>query len=289
MAISFNTAASANGAGVSETSQNLTIPAGVLAGDVMLLVINGFSNGASGSVTVSASSTGTAFTQIGSQQVGGAGASGFNTFGAIFDAVASSTDAGKVITATINNPGGSNFIAMSMAAYTGASNTAPIDVSGGTNSATSPLTFPAETTTVAGDWAIYLSAFGESTNATFTGPSGTSTRTTTESGGVGSGIWDSNASVGGAGTGIGGASFQFSSTSTTVWLTGFTIGLSPPVAAAVTLSAAPGRSWERRFKHRQAYPAFPPVAAPPGSGPVPPAYRPQRVAVVPFIARGGTY
>ena len=233
MAISFNTATSTNGAGASTASLNITIPAGVLAGDVVLLVVHGFQN-VSASNTLQATSTGTAPVQISTQQQSPL-ASGFWADGAIFRVIASATDAGKVITASFTD-NRSSLWALALAAYTGASNSTPVDVSNGTSSGTSPLTFPALTTTITGDWAIYLSAFGESTNATFTGPSGTTNRASTENGGVGAGIWDSNGSVGSAGTGIGGASFQFSSTSTTVWLTGFTVGLAPPSAAAAPLT-----------------------------------------------------
>src|SRR5215469_14243996 len=115
----------------------------------MLVVVEGFSN--TSGATLSLSSTGTAFTQIGSTQVGGALASGFDSFGGIFYAVASSTDAGKVITATVGNPGGSTFIALSLASYSGCNTSSPIDVSGGANGSASPLNFPALTTTQGND------------------------------------------------------------------------------------------------------------------------------------------
>lgn len=234
MAITYNTGAVSPSP---NTTNVLTIPAGVLAGDVMLLVVNGFAPTAGASLTVS--STGTAFTQIGSTQAGGAGASGYYAYGGIYYAVASSTDHGKVISVSVSG-GGSTFVCCALTAYTGASNSAPIDVSGGTNAASSPLTFPAETTGVANDWAVYLSAWGESSNASYTGPSGTTSREAVEAGGVGCGIWDSNGSVGGSGTSIGGSGKTFSSTAGTVWLTGFTIGLAPPgTAAAATVPRQP--------------------------------------------------
>ena len=221
-------------------STALTIPAGVLAGDVMLLIVNGFTNGTGPVLTVS--STGTAFTQIGATQAGGSG-SGYTAYGGAYYAVATSADAGKIISASVSG-GGSPFMCSVLAAYTGASTTAPVDVSGGANSASSPLTFPAKTTGAAGDWAVYLAAWGEAANGDYTGPSGT-IREALESGGVGCGIWDSNGSAGGSGTGIGGGGETFASTAATVWLTGFTIGLAAGGAvnataapAAVTVSAA---------------------------------------------------
>ena len=225
MPISFNTAAAANGGGVSQASFTLTIPAGVHAGDVVELVVHGFQNVDALGI-LQASSTGTAPVQIGPQQQSPL-ASGFWADGAAFRFVASATDPGKVITASFTDSR-SALWALALVAHPGASTSSPIDVSGGIASGSSPLTFPAETTTVAGDWAIYLAAFGESVNGSFIGPAGTTLRISTENGGVGAAIWDSNGSVGGAGTGIGGAAFQLSSTAGTVWLTGFTIGLAPP-------------------------------------------------------------
>lgn len=233
MAIAFNTGTT--GAGTT------TIPAGVLAGDVMLLVVNGFSNGTS--PVVSVSSTGTAFTQIGSQVAGGS-ASGFSSYGAIFYAVAAATDAGKVITASITG-GGTPSFATALAAYTGASNSAPIDVSGGAGSGVSPLSFPTLSTGHAGDWAISLSAYGEGSGAGVTVSSGTLRENHEPSFGVGAGIWDSNGSVGGSGTSIGGNTV--SSSAASVWLTAFTVGLAPPSSgtphtATVSLTVTPSVS-----------------------------------------------
>ena len=221
----FRTAASANGGGVSQTSFPLAIPAGVQAGDVVWVVVHGFQN-VSAVNTLQLSSTGTAPVQVGPQQQSPQ-ASGFWADGAIFRFTASATDAGKTLTASFTD-NRTALWAVALAAWSGSSSNP--DVSGGAASGTSPLSFPAETTGIAGDWAIYLAAFGESTNASFTGPAGTTLRTSTESGGVGAAIWDSNGSVGPAGTGIGGAAEQLSSTAATVWLTAFTVGLAPPSA-----------------------------------------------------------
>lgn len=236
MAISYNTGATAtNQGGGGGASQTLTIPAGVLAGDVMLLAVNAFSNGTTPALTVA--STGTAFTQIGATQKGGTG-SGYSVYGGIYYAVAAGTDAGKVITASVSG-GGAPFVCVALAAYTGVSSSAPVDVSGGANAGISPLTFPAETTGVANDWAVYLAPFSESVNASFTGPAGTTSRQSVESGGIGCAIWDSAGGVGGAGTSIGGAGETLSSTAATVWLTGFTVGLAPAAVVPPVPSAAP--------------------------------------------------
>ena len=248
MPVSFNTATSNNGGGVSQASLSLTIPAGVLAGDILLLAVHGFQN-VSAVNTLQASSTGTTPVQVSTQQQSPL-ASGFWADGAIFRVVASATDAGKVLTASFADSRTALW-ALALAAYTGASGSSPVDVSGGTATGTSPLTFPAETTSIAGDWAIYLAPFAESTNASFTGPAGTTNRASTENGGVGCAIWDSNGSVGGAGTGIGGAAFQLSSTAATVWLTGFTAGLAPPTTpAGLVLPGGGGADRARRANKR---------------------------------------
>ena len=292
MAISFNTGVSNDSGGGTAANVTLTIPAGVLGGDVILFVAEGFD--AVSGATLSASSTGTSPILLDQNQTAGTNNGLFGN-GAVWYFIASATDAGKVITITASgamNP----FWSASLAAYTGA---ASIDVHGGvaaestTGAATST---PALTTGVAGDWAIYLAGLGipaGGTSPAINEPSGTTSRQKHEaSSSICSDICDSNASVGPAGTGIGGSGKQYSPSSPpgNTWYNLFTVGLSPAVAAAVTPSATPGATWKRQFKHRQVYPV-PSLVTPatPVQGPVPPAYRPQRVAVVPFIARGGNY
>jgi len=260
VAISYNTGTT----GAATT----TIPAGVLNHDVMLLVVNGFSNGTS--PVVSVSSTGTAFTQIGTQQAGGTD-SGYTAYGAIFYAVASASDAGKVITASVSG-GGSPFLATALASYTGASNSAPVDVSGGANSGSSPLNFPAETTGYAGDWAIYLTASGDN-GAGLTGPSGTTQRQLgNPSYGVYAGIWDGNGSAGAAGSSIGGSSFKVTA-SGTPWLTAFTIGLAFPSAtnapAGVAAATAAAHNATVSTSSGTSAPAGAVTAAAAAPGPVP--------------------
>jgi hypothetical protein len=240
--ITYNTSAAAAD-GTQEASQNLTIPAGVLAGDVMLLAVAAFYTAA---FTPAIASTGTAFTQIGASQAGG-NADGFVLNGSIWYAIASASDAGKVITAS----GNSAFWGLSLVAYTGASNSAPVDVDGGTlvtSSSTTSIVCPSETTGVSGDWAVYLCPYGIQAPTGFSGPAGTTQRTNTEGSGVGTSVYDSNGSVGGPGTGIGGGSFSGSGAA--YWWTAFTVGLAPPVTAAAPPAgpARPGQAWKRRFQ-----------------------------------------
>jgi hypothetical protein len=235
MAVSYNTGAIS--ARASSGVQTVTIPAGVLAGDLMLAAVEVFDNGTG--PTVAVTSTGTSFTQLGSQQKGGT-ASGFSSYGSVWYAVASGTDAGKVITATATTLGTTTFTYVGVVAYSGTGGGAP-DVSGGTAAGTSPLTFPSETTTESGDWAVYLAPFGESAGGPFwTGPAGMTQRIEAEASGVALAVWDSNGSVGGAGTVIGGAGKTLSSTAGSIWFTGFTVGIAPAQAntrtAALTVS-----------------------------------------------------
>ena len=231
MPISFNTGARLDSGGAAAASQNLTIPAGVLAGDVVLVVACGF-NGASGA-TLAASSTGTAPVLIDQDQTPVLAAV-FSNGGAWYF-VASGTDAGKVITFSIST--GTAEWSVALAAYSGARNVTPVDVHGAVAAVSATgaaVATPALTTGVAGDWAIYMAA-GAAASSNLTEPASTTSREKgISSAGVFADICDSNASVGGAGTGIGGASFTYSSPGgSNTWYSLFTVGLAPPSAAAL--------------------------------------------------------
>lgn len=225
MAISFNTSASNNTSSATAASVTLTIPAGVLAGDVCIICVMAF-DGASGG-TLSLSSTGTTPTAIDQAQTAQSGGIVMN--GGDWYFVASASDAGKVLTATLS--GGTNpFWDISLAAYTGASNSTPIDVHGvGTNVGTSATgTTPTKTTGVSGDWALQMCAAAITNGQTCNVPSGTTIRERTFVSGVASVIVDSNASVGAAGTSIGGGVFSDPVAGSTDWWVLFTVGLAPP-------------------------------------------------------------
>ena len=258
MAISYNTGATGDSGGATALTCTVTIPAGVLAGDVMLLSACGF-DGAS-ATTITVSSTGTAFTQITQNQTGGVAPATLYSNAGIWYAVAGAADAGATITLQMSDST-HVFWSATLADYTGASNSAPVDVSGGaklsgaSGTVGDSLACPAETTNTANDWAVYF--FGGGTNSsTLTEPSGpTSREKHISAAGIASDICDSNGSVGAGGTGIGGASYAYATGAGTVWLATFTVGLSPAVSAAVPApvaqNAQPGQTWQRAFQHPQ--------------------------------------
>lgn len=238
------------GTGGSVASQAVTIPGGVLAGDTVFLLACCFQ--ISGSVTVSAASTGTAPQQLaGSPQLGGSG----NTvrLGAWWFP-ASGTDAGKVITVT---PSATCFVSLALASYSGF-DSSPVDVSGGNADASTLLTSwscPAETTVRAADWGVYMCAAGVN-SAGITVPGGTTSRQNANfNGGVAAVICDTAGSVGGAGTGIGNAAFTGSVSNN--W-TAVTVGLA-------TLSlVSPGGAADRH--HHRALAGRPGQHRPGGRG-----------------------
>lgn len=228
MAISFNTSAAVTSASSQVASQAITVPAGVLAGDVVLIKADAV-NVTNGTVpTLTPSSTGTTPTQVGST-AGGSEPLPAAVAGALFYFIASGTDAGKVVTISTSI---NSFMSVGLAAYTGASNSTPIDVSGGAfgGANTNSVTCPSKVTGVTGDWAVYLGggAAEGSANGTMGIPAGsTSRRNTVDGSAIGIAITDSNGSVGASGASIGGGTFT-SASPTNAILTAFTVGLAPP-------------------------------------------------------------
>ena len=232
MAISFNTGTKGDSGGVAAASQTLTIPAGVLAGDVVIFVAAAFA-GASGA-TLSASSTGTA--PVLKRQAQTASFAGNFLNGGYWEFIASATDTGKVITITLS--GGTNpFWAAALGAWTGASSTAPVDVDGVNTATGASITdnCPALTTGVAGDWAVYMAAAGMPSQAINEPAATISRQKDTATSNICADICDSNASVGPAGTGIGGAAFTYSAGAAgNCWYVVFTVGLAPPASTSST-------------------------------------------------------
>lgn len=171
MAVSFVTQANANTASTFVTSKTITIPSTVQANDVLLLVANCYSN-ASGSSTISISSTGSTWSQQGST-VFVNGTSAQNN-AALFFLVAASTDASKVVTITTSV---SLLYNLTMVVYRGASGT--WDGVAVTSSATLTTsdTCPTITTAQTGTWLVCLGALcnGATGFSSCTGPSLAST------------------------------------------------------------------------------------------------------------------
>jgi len=197
--IAYNTGAAAatqsSGTGVF----TLTIPAGVLPGDVLLIAATGGHNRLPPS-DMTVTSSGTPLTQLGVTQRQDA----FYTFEyGLFWAVADAADPGAMITVTWTAD--TTGFAIAVAAYTGA---AGVDGYGSTGNFAATITAPSVVTTVPGDWAVQMAATYAS--STLTPPTGTP-RTAASDGTPGSGVAvavvDTAAPVGPAGTVIGGGVF----------------------------------------------------------------------------------
>lgn len=238
MAISVNTGTTASAD--TATSVNVTIPAGVLTNDVMIMSLEVFTEDST-APTISFSGAGGSWTLVpvstGSNPEVSSGGSIF-AYGYAYYRVATAGDPGATLTISESgSPAGTTWFCVSMESYTGASTTSPIDVAGGavTTGATNTLsiTLPTKTTGVANDWAIYLLSGGLIAGASETISSGTIRRQLTDAAGIATALADSNGSVGAAGTSIGGNTWNITGQgASNTWLSAFTIGLAPPSAAA---------------------------------------------------------
>jgi hypothetical protein len=311
VAISWNTGTTVDDNNSNQATQVVTIPAGVLAGDLILVMVTGWDSPLA-TETIQASSTGTAPVIIGTSQ--SVSFSGDNLQGALFYIVASASDPGKVITTSFVSGDLARW-SIALGAWTGVSNSRPVDVSGAATAsgASSSLTCPTEVTTVNGDWCIQAAAVALGGSA-YTGGSGFTQRESVVDSNSGGGafIYDSNGPAG-AGQTIGGA--VFSNAGHNSWWAGFTVGLAPyipqlpqpllrgrpaavrgaltagapavaVVQAPVSLNPSPqpqpgGKAWRARFRRRQApwlQPGPPPVTAGPVAT-VPPPLRGRGAAV----------
>jgi hypothetical protein len=238
VAISYNTGAT--GGTDTSASTTVTIPAGVLASDVMIMSLEVFTE-VSSAPTIAFSGAGGTWTQIGSTQVATAGSSVWS-YGYAYYRVATAGDPGQVLTITeTGSPGATTWLSVAIAAYTGASTVTPIDVNGAAVlQGAQTITLASETTGVSGDWAVYLWGGGVPSGTTMTGPAGSTQRQNRIGAAlIGGGIWDSNGSVGAAGTSIGGGTFHGSIATGGYWLEGFTLGLAPAGVPASPESPVP--------------------------------------------------
>lgn len=228
---SYNTGVTADSGGADPASQQLVIPAGVAAGNTMLLLTEAFTISGS-EATLSVASTGTAFTQIGITQFATTGSVSIQ--GAIWQATAGASDAGKTITAASTIGA---FWALALGCYAGFNQSASIDVAGGiAQTGVATLATPSETTGVNEDWAVYLGAGAVNDGATLTGPAGSTQRLNDVSvSGISAAIFDSNGPVGPAGTLIGGGNFHGSAGN--AFMAVFTVGLAPAVSPLVVSAA----------------------------------------------------
>ena len=224
MSIAWRDGAAADNSSSGSSTLSITVPSTVQAGDAVLIYFLSAAGDGSSYVTVSVATTGTTTpAQMGSSIIGASG-----SLGQMWWFTAASGDASAVITFTVNQ---GSYLGAVLGAYSGASSSQP-DVIATGNQTTAGTTFPAPTATTAksGDWAIYTaSTVGGNTLSSEPG-----TLREATSSAVRAALADSNASVGGSGTSIGGG--DWTAGSSTPWL-GFTIGLAEAGAAP---SASPG-------------------------------------------------
>jgi hypothetical protein len=245
MAISYNTGTTAHVNNSGTSTGTFTVPAGVNVGDVVIVYVYAFVVTATVSGTVTLTSTATTPIAIGStQSCHGAAITGM---GEAFYFVATASDPGATLTfgATISGAS-AYYFDVGLAAYSGASTVTPIDVNAETatfsNSNNGTNTTQAATTNTAGDWQIQLIGNGPPNNNTYTVPGGLTLRASSSisTSGVNAGLLlqfaDSNGSVGGAGTSIGGTSWTCGpGAAGNDWWTTFTIGLAPAASSAFAL------------------------------------------------------
>jgi hypothetical protein len=223
---SWNTGAVQPDGNAVQASQAITIPAGVKAGDVILFVVTGWAWGSAATDVIQASSTGTTPVAIGTTLSTLLGGAGNYVQSAIFRVAASAADPGKIITVSYVS-GNTAKWTIALGAWSAVSQSGPVDVSGAVTAAghSVSITCPAETSAAGGDWAIQLVSCSLEGSA-YTGGTGfTQRESNVSASGGGAFIYDSNGSVGPAGSNVGGAVFS-NAGNNSQWA-GFTVGLAP--------------------------------------------------------------
>lgn len=229
----YNTGTKISNGNTGAGSENLTVPVGVKKGDVCWLIVTAWET-ASATETIQVGSTGTVPLIVGTTQ--NVSFSGSNHHGALFKFVASATDAGKVITASLLSANNAKW-ALAIVTYTGALG---LDVSNvTTNSGNgSTITCPTVTTTVPGDWCLQLvsAALGGSA---YTGGAGFTQRQSVSdpASGATAFAYDSNGSVGPNGINTGGA--VFANAGNNSWWIGWTVAMSPAVSSGLLAGSFP--------------------------------------------------
>jgi hypothetical protein len=233
MAISYNTGAT--GSASAATSCNITIPAGVLTGDLMLLGVACFTEVTS-APTITITGGGGSWTLL-SPMHDGTNPQAVNNgtlynWAYVYYRVATAGDPGATLTVSESgSAAATTWFALALGAYTGAASSQP-DVAGsvGANNVLT-VTSPSETTVTASDWSIGM-LLGGTNGAPVGGLPSTSRQVVTSGSGITAGIWDSNGSVGGAGTSIGGVTVHGGNNAPNNTFSVFTIGIAPPGTAA---------------------------------------------------------
>lgn len=211
-----------------------TIPAGVAPGDIVLVGFAVFCEVATApTIAFSGGSAGTwallSPMHTGANPEQAASGGGLYSYGYVYSKQAASGDPGATVTLTeTGSPSATTWWAVVLGVYAGASTTQP-DIAGASvvNNAVTG-TSPAETTGVSGDWSVEMLLGGVGTTGTVGAPATLTTRESVVSGaGIAAVLADSNGSVGGAGTSIGGETWTGGNSSPNNTFALFTIGLAP--------------------------------------------------------------
>ncbi len=235
--MSFNTGTTADSGTSQTTSQQITVPAGVLTGDKVYVFASCVNVTSGTPVTFSISSTGTTpVTSSGTNNpITGTESLPAAVTGQLWEFTAGASDPGATITITSSAAG---LWAAALGAWTGGGATDVLQGAfGGANS--SSVTCPTLSTGISGDWAIYFGG-GAAEGGGIFGPTTPGSPVQRESDitadDVAAAIYDSNGSVGGSSTSIGGGTFT-TATATNSIMVAFTVGMAP---ATVTVVLSPG-------------------------------------------------
>jgi hypothetical protein len=208
-----------------------TVPAGVLVDDVMITVVSCITYTSSSPAIATPTSGSGAWNQIATLADSGP-SGGVNEYGTAWYKVATAADPGSTFSINFSGTQGVTnafYWAAALESYSSVVVPNPVDVVAIPNATTgTSVTLPTVTTNQNSDWAVYLVA---SLGVVHTGIAGATLRQYIHSGSTTSAeIWDSNASVGAAGTVIGG---QTISSGGSDWYAAFTLGLIPKLVTLV--------------------------------------------------------
>jgi hypothetical protein len=218
-----------------------TIPAGVLAGDVMLVSVNTFSFPLTGPATSTPTSGGGSWTAVGPLVAAQDGTAG--VFATAWYRVATAGDPGSTFTISwTGGVGGTDgfWWTATHDSYTGFWTPDPVaqSITPTSGAQTAVGSCPSGTSLRSGSWVVQLGPITPNSSGTITGvPSGMTQRQLSNgNSGVSNASADSGASVGAAGTPIGGGSFT-TSNATDNWWAEWTIELATVGAPAAAVSA----------------------------------------------------
>jgi hypothetical protein len=212
-----------------------TIPSGVLTGDTMWLGFTIFCEAATApAITLTGGgATWTAPAPSAGSNPEQATTGTLYAYGYLYTAQATASDPGATLTITeTGSPAGTTWISAALVTYTGAGSMQPdVIVSAAANDVLS-VAAPAVNTGRAGDWYLGFQ-LGGTNGAPTSGPPGTQRQAVTSGAGVTAVVWDSNGTVGPAGTSIGGGTVHGGNSAPNNTFTVFTIGMAPAAARSI--------------------------------------------------------